>query len=46
MTAADVDNLTKSTRESMLKTLLEMSSPEDVDNSNANTNAKTTAVEI
>lgn len=44
MTAADVDNLTKSTRESMLKTLLEMSSPEDVDNSNSN--AKTTAVEI
>ncbi|KAL4889209.1 hypothetical protein BDV59DRAFT_121408 [Aspergillus ambiguus] len=43
MTSADVDNLTKSTRESMLKTLLEMSAPEQAADS---TNAKSTAVEI
>ncbi|PYH95781.1 1-acyl-sn-glycerol-3-phosphate acyltransferase [Aspergillus ellipticus CBS 707.79] len=46
LTPADVDALTKSTRESMLKTLLEMSEKDESETDSAVSNGKTTAVEL
>jgi lysophosphatidate acyltransferase len=46
LTPEDVDSLTKSTRESMLKNLLEMSDTEEADGSASVPNGKSTAVEL
>ncbi len=46
LTPEDVDSLTKSTRESMLKNLLEMSDAEEADGSASLPNGKSTAVEL
>ncbi|KAL4917215.1 1-acyl-sn-glycerol-3-phosphate acyltransferase [Aspergillus aurantiobrunneus] len=46
LTTDDVDGLTKSTRESMLKNLLEISDAEEADASSSLPNGKSTAVEI
>ncbi|KAL4879035.1 hypothetical protein BJY04DRAFT_105112 [Aspergillus karnatakaensis] len=46
LTADDVDNLTKTTQESMLKNLLEFSNTEQVDETTSLRNGKSTAVEI
>ncbi|KAI9370568.1 hypothetical protein BJX61DRAFT_85891 [Aspergillus egyptiacus] len=46
LTTADVDELTKSTRETMLKNLLEISNTDEVDASSTLQSGKSTAVEI
>ncbi|KAL4864473.1 hypothetical protein BDV12DRAFT_176150 [Aspergillus spectabilis] len=46
LTPDDVDNLTKTTQDSMLKNLLEISNAEQVDTSSSVRNGKSTAVEI
>lgn len=46
MTTADVDHLTKSTQESMLKTLLGMSEKEEEKAQASHVNGASTAVEI
>ncbi|KAL5335923.1 1-acyl-sn-glycerol-3-phosphate acyltransferase [Aspergillus crustosus] len=46
LTTEDVDNLTKTTQESMLKNLLEISNTEQVDDPSSLRNGKSTAVEI
>jgi lysophosphatidate acyltransferase len=46
LTAADVDQLTKSTRESMLKTLLEMSAKNGTEVDSSLANGTSTAIEI
>ncbi|RAL02302.1 1-acylglycerol-3-phosphate O-acyltransferase SLC1 [Aspergillus ibericus CBS 121593] len=46
LTPADVDALTKSTRESMLKTLLELAEREDLETEAVAANGKSTSVEL